>query len=90
MSTSGSKAFEAWWSEYQRTGSLGAVQLGISRDDLRSLFGEPDALGGLTRRKRQAPIWLFRPVEFHFTTDGRLFLIYTEDEEYNGKTIAVC
>jgi hypothetical protein len=33
-------------------------------------------------------IWLFGAVEFHFDTDGRLFLIYTEDEHGRERVIA--
>jgi hypothetical protein len=85
---SSSTAFETWWSEYQRTSSLGAVRLGASRDGIKSLFGEPDSIGSGFRRQPQMGIWLFGAVEFHFDTDGRLVLIYTEDEHGKERVIA--
>jgi len=88
MTTSGSTKFEAWWREYQRTASLGAVQLGVSRETITSLFGEPDAVGNGFRHQPKTCIWRFGAVEFHFDTDGRLFLIFTEDEHGRERVIA--
>ncbi len=33
-------------------------------------------------------IWKFGPIEFHFDTDGRLHLIYMEDENCHPRVIA--
>jgi hypothetical protein len=86
--TSNNTAFSDWWSECQRTGSISPVQLGMTRDDIRSFFGEPDDTARGWRRRPLMGIWKFGVIEFHFDTDGRLYLIYTEDEDCNPKVIA--
>jgi hypothetical protein len=86
--TGSSPAFEMWWSEYQRTASLGTVHLGVSREDLRALWGEPDAASSGFRHQPNMGIWRFGPAEFHFDASGHLFLIYTEDEDGKGRVIA--
>lgn len=83
-----STAFETWWSEYQRSSVLSPVALGMTRDDIRSIFGEPDAVARGLRRRPQTGIWRFGAIEFHFGTDGRLYLVYTEDEHGTPRVIA--
>jgi len=81
-------AFKDWWSEYQCTGSIHPVQLGMTREDIRSFFGElEDTAKGFGRRPLMG-IWKFDRIEFHFGLDGRLFLIYTEDDDFNPQIIA--
>ena len=83
-----SKQFASWWADYQRTRTLAPVQLGMARENLRSLFGEPDATGQDGRRNPEVGIWRFGSIEFHFGTDGRLFLVYTEDKHGTPTVIA--
>jgi len=83
-----SAAFNDWWSGYELAGSITPVQLGMTRDDLRALFGEPDDTARGWRRRPLMGIWKFGVIEFHFDTDGRLYLIYTEDEDCNPRVIA--
>ncbi len=33
-------------------------------------------------------IWKFGEIEFHFDPDGRLYLIYTENEDLSPRVIA--
>jgi hypothetical protein len=84
---SSSKAFTLWWSEFQRTGQVGALRLGATRDDIRALFGEPDQVGGVTRKHKQPRLWKYGPVEFHFGPDDRLFLVYLDSGELERRTI---
>jgi len=86
--TSKSAALNDWWERYERTGSIAPVQLGMMRDDLRSMFGEPDATARGWRRRPLMGIWKFGQTEFHFDTDGRLCQIYTEDENLGPRVIA--
>jgi hypothetical protein len=86
--TSNSSAFNDWWEHCERTGAIAPVQLGMTRDDLRSFFGEPDNTARGFRRRPLMGIWKFGQIEFHFDTDGRLYQIYTEDEDLSPRVIA--
>ncbi len=63
------------------------IGLGATRDELRQLLGEPDDVS--TERKQGQPvIWKYGEIEYYFGDDGRVNLIYTEDDEGTGRTIA--
>ncbi len=62
--------------------------LGATRDELRHLFGEPDDTGGTSRRRRVPTIWRYGAIEYHFGNDGRVWLIYTEDEGGTPRVLA--
>ncbi|MEN8220264.1 MAG: hypothetical protein ABFS56_28715 [Pseudomonadota bacterium] len=58
-----------------------------SRIDLINLFGEPDDIGGFSRKKKRGVILKYNDTEFHFNGDkdnDLLFLIYRE-REINGE-----
>ncbi len=80
--------FTTWWQEYERTNKLGVVRLGMTREDLRQLFGEPDDTAKGFRKRPLSGIWKYGEIEFHFDFDGRLFLIYTEAPDGEPRTIA--
>jgi hypothetical protein len=63
------------------------LRLGATRDDIRALFGEPDQVGGVTRKHKQPRLWKYGPVEFHFGPDDRLFLVYLDSGELERRTI---
>jgi hypothetical protein len=64
-----------------------AIGLGATRDELRQLLGEPDNVS--TERKHGQPlIFKYGQLEYYFGDDGRVYLIYTEDDGGNGRTIA--
>jgi hypothetical protein len=86
--TSKSAAFNNWWSDYERTGVISPVQLGMTRDELWKIFGEPDKMAQTSRRRPLVGIWKFGRIEFHFDRGGQLFLIYTEDNDLNPHVIA--
>ena len=63
------------------------VGLGATRDELRQLLGEPTDSSVPSRREREPGIWKYREIEYHFDNDGRVFLIYTEDEDRNPRVL---
>jgi hypothetical protein len=83
-------AFLTWWREYERTGKLGAVHLGMTREDLRQLFGEPDDTAKGFRKRPLSGIWKYGEIEFHFGFEGELFLIFIDgwDEVVSPRVIA--
>jgi hypothetical protein len=83
-----SAAFKDWWRDYERTGSISPVQLGMTRDDIRKFFGDPDNTARGWRRRPRMGIWKFGQIEFHFGTDGRLYQIYTERADLSPRVIA--
>ena len=64
------------------------MQLGVSCESLKALWGESDTVGRGFHRQPNMGIWRFGPVEFHFDASEHLFLIYTENEDGNGRVIA--
>jgi hypothetical protein len=75
--------FLAWWQDYERTGKLGAIRLGMTRDDLHQLFGEPDDTAKGFRKKPKTGIWKYGDVEFHFGLEGELHLVFMDEAEEN-------
>lgn len=78
-----SDAFKSWWKKFRATGDICPVRLGCSREDIRTLFGEPDAVGGTSRKYRTPAVWKYGELEFHFgpkSTD-LLALIYSESAD---------
>jgi hypothetical protein len=61
------------------------VKLGISREELRVLLGEPDDTGAVSRNRSTPAIWKYGPLEFHFgpRPSDSLSLIYMETESGN-------
>lgn len=54
-----------------------------SRSDLINIFGEPDDIGGFSRKKKRGLILKYNDTEFHFDGDkdnSLLHLIYRERE----------
>lgn len=76
-----SPKFETWWAEYQRTGKLGAIRLGMMREDVRPLLGEPDDTAKGWRKRPLMGIWKYGDVEFHFGLEGELYLIFIDEKE---------
>ena len=78
-----SRVFQEWWDRFKVTGDICPVRLGMSRDDLRMLFGDPDDTGGTSRKHPTPAIWKYGDLEFHFDfkSDDRLCLIYMERDD---------
>jgi hypothetical protein len=61
----------------------------MTRDELKAILGEPDDVGGTTRKQVTSLIWKYDELEFHFERgfDGSLWLIYSEVD--NVPTISI-
>lgn len=75
-----SPEFQSWWDSFSRTGDICPLRLGMTRDELKAVLGEPDDVGGTSRRWRTPAIYKYADLEFHFGLglQGRLTLIYQE------------
>jgi hypothetical protein len=75
--------FQQWYEEFASTGDICPIRLGMSRDEIRAAFGEPDDVGATSRRRREAAIWVYGGLEFHFDAGAgdELVLIYRETPE---------
>lgn len=51
---------------FLRTGNLGELQLGMSKEEIRELLGEPNATGGESRRYPYPSLLLYGTVELNF------------------------
>jgi hypothetical protein len=61
--------------------------LGATRDELRRLLGEPTDTSVSTSSPRQSLIWRYGDVEYHFGSDGRVWLVYAEDADGNPRVL---
>ena len=75
-----SREFQEWWERFQITGDICPLSLGMSREELRRLFGDPEVTGGTSRKHRTPAIWKYGDLEFHFglRAEDPLWLIYME------------
>ena len=75
-----SSKFKSWWENFRVTGDICPVRLGMTRDELKAILGEPDDVGGTSRKQRTPVIWKYDELEFYFDKgpDGKLSLIYSE------------
>lgn len=75
-----SPEFQFWWDSFRQTGDICPLRLGMSRDELKAVLGEPDDVGGTSRKWRTPAIFKYADVEFHFGPgpQGTLILIYRE------------
>jgi len=78
-----SAAFKSWWKIFRATGEISPVRLGLTREKIKALFGEPDAVGGTSRKYRTPSVWKYGELEFHFDSRSTdvLWLIYSETPE---------
>lgn len=76
--------------DFVATGRFGSVVLGQSRAQVRSFLGEPDDLGGTSRKHREPAIWKYGSFEFHFPPpEDALRLIHADhfDVPSGGRTM---
>jgi hypothetical protein len=80
--------FQQWYERFASTGDICPIRLGMSCDQVRATFGEPDDVGGAFRSNREPTIWVYGGLEFHFdhTTGGDLFLIYRDTTDGTVET----
>lgn len=74
-------AFREWYGRFRRTGDICPIRLGMTRDEIRASLGEPDDVGGITRKHKLPSIWKYCALEFCFEhgREGRLILICMEN-----------
>lgn len=66
--------------EFARTGRFGPIQLGVTRDTLRSIIGYPDCWSGSDANSLEtASIWKFGDIEFYFDVCDRLYMVYADN-----------
>ena len=75
-----SPEFKDWWKTFSATGDICPVRLGMSREELKTILGGPDDVGGTSRKHPTPAIWKYDNLEFHFElgANGPLWLIYSE------------
>jgi hypothetical protein len=61
-----SDAFKSWWKKFGETEDICPVRLDYTRENIRALFGEPDEMGGTSRKHKTPAIWKYGELEFHF------------------------
>lgn len=77
-----SRQFQNWWDRFKVTGDLCPIRLGMSRDEIRAFFGDPDDTGATSRKYPLPAIWKYGDLEFHFDRlDAKLSLVYMERDE---------
>jgi hypothetical protein len=65
--------------DFLRSGEFGPVRMGMSRDELLRVLGEPERLGGTSNRHPTPVIWKYGDIEFHFHPDTELlFLVHAD------------
>jgi hypothetical protein len=78
-----SAQFSNWWQRFARTGNIEPLELGVGRDDVRRMLGEPDDFS-LEKPGREPAILKYGELEFHFSSDrndAELTLIYMESAD---------
>lgn len=68
--------------DFFRTGNFGPVQLGMSRQEVYDLLGEPDDYGCPNTSLMEANVWLYDAIELHFFDEFPLWLICTDHISY--------
>lgn len=64
---------------------LARARIGMTREEIVEVLGEPDDVGYVSRKRRTPNIYVYRGVELHFepSKTGRLSMIYAEDDDGN-------
>src|SRR5262245_40920193 len=70
--------------QFLSNGQLGPIRPGLSATEIRSVLGEPERVGGGSRRHRGPCVWRYGDVELGFASpDGALYYISIAD--WSGK-----
>lgn len=56
---------------FLRTGELGSIKPGLNRNEVTELLGEPDDVGGTSRKHREPAVWKYGDVELLFDRETR-------------------
>ena len=74
----------------------GTIHKGLTKAEVRKLFGPPDATGMPTRNYPEPSIWLYGKVEFWFLTQKKRHIpnegaelhgVYTENDDHTEGTM---
>jgi tetratricopeptide (TPR) repeat protein len=79
--------------DFIHTGGLGPIHLGMTRQEVLAILGEPESWGGsypgieLPPGQVSAPIWLYGAIELYFGhVQHRLYMIFTDHMDAVGKS----
>lgn len=75
--------------DFIQSGQFGPIELGISRDSLRTLLGYPDDYGVYPKSVDVASIWRYGDIEFYFDNANILHMIFADnfDTPHGGEKI---
>ena len=61
----------------------------MSREEVIAALGPPDDVGGTSRKYKTPSIYKYGQIELFFepSKTGRLTMVYTEDQQGNGKVL---
>ncbi len=66
--------------DFLQSGQLGPIRLGMSRTQVRELLGDPDDIGGTSRKYRVPATWKYGDIELHYERGkDQLVLIHADD-----------
>ena len=72
------KLFEQCW----ETGDFGGVHLGMTHEEVRTILGEPNDMGGTSRKYRIPCIWKYGDIELFFSRETHtLTTFYWEGDQ---------
>lgn len=79
------------WDRFKVTGDICPIRLGMPREEIRAIFGDPEYSGGTSRKYPTPAIWKYGDLEFHFgpKRNDQLNLIYMERDEVVRVSISV-
>ncbi len=68
---------------------LGKVRIGMSREEVIAILGEPDDMGGTSRKYRTPCIFKYGEIELFFDPwkSGKLKAVYAEDGDGTGSVL---
>jgi hypothetical protein len=75
-----SDKFKAWWAGFSNTGVISPLRLGLTREELKGLLGEPDDVSLEKQTSTPPAVLKYEELEFHFF-DDTLGLIYMEHDD---------
>lgn len=64
---------------------LSKIKLGMNRREVISILGEPTDFSIVTKKRKFPEVYKYDNIELHFGRgyDGILWLVYSEDEDFN-------
>lgn len=65
---------------------LKEIGIGITREEVVAVAGNPDDTGGVSRKYRTPSIYKYGAIELHFekSKEGKLTMAYTEGDDGTG------